>query len=191
MSPVATVLAINRQKKQHFLTGSYNYLHPETLCNNCHPQGRYVVYNVNVDVQVNLILNYHRAKMRLLSFALLYCLQLQSAAQSEYQIRFQRFGSGIISLQCQYMPSTGSSQFLQINETIRYWVNITMGERPANFEPDLERRLRSALIFSQSQSEPSVTFKMSPELEGLYTCGRMDTGNNVIAESDPIYLTCE
>ena len=124
----------------------------------------------------------------MLGLLVLALLQLQSGAQPEYTILFERFGSGIIALRCRH---EGSDQFVQINETIRYWINITNGERPAGFETDLERRLGSALIFPQDRSVARVTFKISPELEGLYTCGRIDTENNIIAESEPIYLTCE
>lgn len=121
----------------------------------------------------------------LLVFAL---LQLQSGAQPEYSIEFERFGSDVIALRCRHDPS---DQLVQINQTIRYWINITNGERPSGLETDLQRNLDNALIFPQDPSVAQVAFKITPELEGLYTCGRIDTENNIIAESESIYLTCE
>lgn len=116
-------------------------------------------------------------------------LVLQSAAQTEYTIQFHRSGD-IITLECSHRFS---GQYLQVNATIRYWLNRTDSVRPTNdFQDDLMDRLGSGLDLSDPPESvrPAATFRLTHDLEGRYTCGKIISENN-IDESEPIYLICK
>ena len=133
-------------------------------------------------------LRMNAALLDMLGLLVLALLLLQSASQSEYTIQFGRAGDVII-LGCRH----SSGQLLQVNTTIRYWLNRTDSVRPRDdFEDDLQVRLGSGLILSNppESDRPSATFPLTPDLEGRYTCGEKMSENSVI-ESDPILLACK
>ena len=128
------------------------------------------------------------ALLDMLGLLVLALLLLQSASQSDYRILFGRVGDTII-LGCRH----SSGQSLQVNATIRYWLNRTDSVRSTDdFEDDLQVRLGSRLILSNppESERPSATFPLTPDLEGRYTCGKKISENSII-ESDPIFLACK
>ena len=127
--------------------------------------------------------------LALLTLVLLHLLSANG--QAGYEIQFVRSGGDTITLKCR---DEVSRRFLQINETIRYWLNRTNSVRATDdFETDLRMRLGSRLILANdvASSENTATFIINRELEGRYTCGKVIEENNQVVESDPIYLTCK
>jgi hypothetical protein len=61
-----------------------------------------------------------------------------------------------------------------------------------DFEDDLQDRLGTLLLLSgpPNSDRSVVTFLLTPELEGRYTCGKKISENDV-DDSEPIFLACK
>ena len=101
------------------------------------------------------------------------------ATLAPYALEFQRTPSNldIIALRCRNL-TTGTLVQVALDSRIRFWVNRTE-VRAVGFETDLEMRTDISL----QKTEESVTFLLTPELEGHYTCGEVNRG-----ESESILL---
>jgi hypothetical protein len=140
------------------------------------------------DIPLQQILDPPLDLINMLALLILALLLLQSAAQSEYTIVFEGRVGDYITLGCRHV-----GRFLQINDTIRYWLNRTDSVRPTDdFEDDLLERLGFQLRLSgpPNSHRSVVTFLLTPDLEGRYTCGKKTSENNV-DESEPIFLACK
>ena len=110
---------------------------------------------------------------------------LSAVSQESYRLlNLRPPSSDTITLQCREMTS---GEFINIerNQSITFWLNLTQGDR--NGEANLRMRNDLPDKFVHSMN---FTFRITPELEGLYSCGRIgDAGNTV--ESEVKYFICK
>lgn len=133
------------------------------------------------------IFNLHTNMSRIIIVSLCFLLWplLSAVSQESYRLLNVRpLNSDTITFKCQKMPS-GELINIERNQSITFWLNRTRGIR--NGEANL--RERNDLPGKVVRGE-TFTFQITPELEGLYSCGRIgDAGNTV--ESEVNYFICK
>lgn len=109
-------------------------------------------------------------------------LQVHLSTQQEqpYTLIVERPSDDILSLRCRD-PSTHVDLNLEQNPNIKFYVNLTEGDR--NGPSDLEERLTANGILKQGSK---FTFRITRELNGLYSCG-----TSCAQQSNTVALICK
>lgn len=95
---------------------------------------------------------------------------------------FSRVGD-VITLYCRN-DITAETLSVLGDDSVRFWVNRSTGNRPHGFEPDLQERADVNLVREETQA----SFLLTPDLEGFYTCGVMPMSGQAVTESLPLPL---